>query len=70
MDFENDLVGHFVIWNNFSKKRINFSFCMEYPFKLSPKWAEKISVYQKSDLIPQNGQTNLIRITPKTSDYI
>ena len=37
------------------------------PLELSPKWAEKkISEYEKSDLISQNGQLIPIRIIQKT----
>ena len=37
------------------------------PLRLSPKWAENFfSEYEKSDLIPQNGQSIPIWITPKT----
>ena len=71
MVFKNDLVGHFVIWNNISKKRrwifhFHFKF-IEGPLRLSPKWAEIFfSEYEKSNLISQNGQSIPIWITPKT----
>ena len=68
MIFRNALIGHFDIWNSFSKRRWWFwHFSKGYPLEISPKWTEKkISEYQKSDLVSQNGRLIPIRFTQET----
>ena len=68
MIFRNALIGHFDIWNSFSKRRWWFwHFSKGYPLEISPKWTEKkISEYQKSDLVSQNGRLIPVRFTQET----
>ena len=65
--FISDLSVHFVIWNNFSKRKWWISpLCKGPPYGLSTKMGWKnISYYQKSNLMSQNGQISMIIFTKK-----